>query len=105
MIRPSLRMNVPTVHGAAQLKRPQDALGRLNDIEIHKAVARQVARRQRAASHASKVLAMGFVLGHEQTETEPCHRRREIGEALAISRFGLAPQAPGSVPLSEMACG
>ena len=55
-----------------RLKALQDALGRLNDIEVHKHVAQAIVHRECSRRRADKALAIGFVTGHEQTELEPC---------------------------------
>jgi hypothetical protein len=57
---------------ARQLKTLQNALGRLNDIEVHKRVAHDIVRRERSPRRADKALAMGFVSGHEDTRAAPC---------------------------------
>jgi hypothetical protein len=49
----------------------QDALGRLNDIEVHKRIARRIAH-EPSSKRADKALAMGFLKGREQTEIAPC---------------------------------
>jgi hypothetical protein len=50
----------------------QNALGRLNDIEVHKRVAHDIVHRERSPRRADKALAMGFVSGHEDTRAAPC---------------------------------
>jgi CHAD domain-containing protein len=57
---------------ARQLKVLQNALGRLNDIEVHKRVAHDIVHRERSPRRADKALAIGFVSGHEDTQTAPC---------------------------------
>lgn len=51
-----------------QLKSLQDALGRLNDIEMHKRIGREIVGDKRSPQQAGEALAIGFVTGHEQTE-------------------------------------
>ncbi|MBO0735529.1 MAG: CHAD domain-containing protein [Alphaproteobacteria bacterium] len=54
---------------AKPLKRLQTNLGRLNDIYVHKRVASGIAHGGGSPKkRADKSLAIGFVLGHEQTE-------------------------------------
>lgn len=54
------------------LKALQSALGRLNDIEVHKCVADTIVHHERSPRRVDKALAMGFVSGYEQTQIKPC---------------------------------
>lgn len=51
-----------------QLKSLQAALGRLNDIEMHKRIGQEMVNDKRSPQQAGEALAIGFVTGHEQTE-------------------------------------
>jgi len=52
------------------LKSLQDALGTLNDFEVHRRLAATVAhRRKRSREQSEKALAMGFITGQEQQQT------------------------------------
>jgi triphosphatase len=53
------------------LKVLQSALGKLNDIEVHKRIGRDIARPDKHGQ-AKKALAMGFVSGREQEQIAPC---------------------------------
>jgi triphosphatase len=57
---------------ARQLKVLQNALGRLNDIEVHKRVAGEIVHRGAVPARPGKALAMGFVNGYERAQIEPC---------------------------------
>ena len=50
----------------------QDALGRLNDMQVHNSVARDIAHGGAAAGRTDRALAMGFVLGRERKGLVPC---------------------------------
>jgi len=52
-----------------QLKSLQGALGRLNDIEMHKRIGQEIVDDRRSPEQASEALSIGFVTGHEQAET------------------------------------
>jgi inorganic triphosphatase YgiF len=54
------------------LKALQGALGRLNDIEVHKRVADNIVHGERVARRADRALAIGFVSGYEHTQIKPC---------------------------------
>ncbi|HTX23235.1 MAG TPA: CHAD domain-containing protein [Steroidobacteraceae bacterium] len=55
------------------LRALQGLLGELNDFEVHKDMAAQIARpRKDAHAQARKALAMGFITGREQKQLESC---------------------------------
>ena len=56
---------------AMRLKALQGALGRLNDLEVHKRVADGIVHHGRSPRRADRALAIGFINGHEQTEIAP----------------------------------
>lgn len=57
---------------ARLLKALQSALGRLNDITVHRRIAHGIAEDAPARRRAAEALAMGFVAGHEQAEVACC---------------------------------
>lgn len=67
------------------LKSLQGHLGTLNDIEVHKRLARSVARpARRRAAQPRKALAMGFISGREDKEVGACLQAvRETAARLA----------------------
>lgn len=55
-----------------RLKKLQGALGRLNDIEVHRRIADSIVRGEHSPGQAQEALAIGFIAGREQTEIGPC---------------------------------
>jgi len=55
------------------LKKLQNALGTLNDMEVHKKLAKSVARaRTPSRAQPRKALAMGYITGQEQNKFDTC---------------------------------
>jgi len=51
----------------------QDALGTLNDMEVHKTFATHIARRRKpSGTQSRKALAIGYIAGQEQTQAASC---------------------------------
>jgi len=55
------------------LKTFQDALGTLNDMEVHKSFATRIARpRKPSGTQSRKALAFGYIAGQEETQAASC---------------------------------
>jgi CHAD domain-containing protein len=60
-------------HFAKTLKNLQGSLGDLNDIEVHKRLAKTIAHpRSRSKKQTAKALAMGFIAGQEDQQIATC---------------------------------
>jgi triphosphatase len=77
-------------HFVKTLKDLQGSLGNLNDIEVHKRLAKTIAHpRKRSRKQTKEALAMGFIAGQEHQQIASCIAAAEkAGEQLSdLSQF------------------